>query len=589
MDNIFREVSPKQWKNDIYTIKELTKSHYLRLALACVSGLFLSSINGAIAWFVKPVLDGLFVEKNNALLMVLPIGVFFLFVFRGLFAFTNNYLMYSTGAKIVRAVRQAVYEKILRLPMSFYTQKSSGSSISKLLNDIKILEDLIAHTAKNFLVQSATVIVLAFVALYRRWDLALLSFFLAPLVVVVFDRFGTRMKKTSLNTLKLISSVTEILHETLMGIKIVKSFTMEKEMKRNNELSVAEHYRNVMREVRINEFTTVCMEIISGVGAAVILWYGTYLIISEKLSVGEFFSFVTAVLMINTPLKRLSQVNNNFQRIRSALHRVKLIFILEDEQDGKVEKTDIEGKILYKNVSFKYPESKERALSNINLEIMPGETVAIVGYSGAGKSTLTDLLLGFWKSYFGEILIDGINIKDFSLHNIRSHIGIVSQDIILFNDTARNNILFGKPDASDEDILQAAKAAYAHKFINEMPQGYDSIIGERGIKLSGGQKQRISLARALIKNPKILILDEATSLLDADSEIKIQKALESAMKERTTIIIAHRLSTVQKADRIIVMNEGNVIQQGNHSDLSRQDGVYQELYSKSTITAAADV
>ena len=586
MNNIFKEVSPKQWKNDIYTIKELTKSHYLRLALACVSGLFLSSINGAIAWFVKPVLDGLFVEKNNALLMVLPIGVFFLFVFRGLFAFTNNYLMYSTGAKIVRAVRQAVYEKILRLPMSFYTQKSSGSSISKLLNDIKILEDLIAHTAKNFLVQSATVIVLAFVALYRRWDLALLSFFLAPLVVVVFDRFGTRMKKTSLNTLKLISSVTEILHETLMGIKIVKSFTMEKEMKRNNELSVAEHYRNVMREVRINEFTTVCMEIISGVGAAVILWYGTYLIISEKLSVGEFFSFVTAVLMINTPLKRLSQVNNNFQRIRSALHRVKLIFILEDENPkGKPG----EGKILYKNVSFKYPESKERALSNINLEIMPGETVAIVGYSGAGKSTLTDLLLGFWKSYFGEILIDGINIKDFSLHNIRSHIGIVSQDIILFNDTARNNILFGKPDASDEDILQAAKAAYAHKFINEMPQGYDSIIGERGIKLSGGQKQRISLARALIKNPKILILDEATSLLDTDSEIKIQKALESSMKERTTIIIAHRLSTVQKADRIIVMNEGNVIQQGNHSDLSRQDGVYQELYSKSAITEATDV
>jgi ABC-type multidrug transport system fused ATPase/permease subunit len=247
------------------------------------------------------------------------------------------------------------------------------------------------------------------------------------------------------------------------------------------------------------------------------------------------------------------------------------------------------GKILYKNVSFKYPESKERALSNINLEIMPGETVAIVGYSGAGKSTLTDLLLGFWKSYFGEILIDGINIKDFSLHNIRSHIGIVSQDIILFNDTARNNILFGKPDASDEDILQAAKAAYAHKFINEMPQGYDSIIGERGIKLSGGQKQRISLARALIKNPKILILDEATSLLDTDSEIKIQKALESSMKERTTIIIAHRLSTVQKADRIIVMNEGNVIQQGNHSDLSRQDGVYQELYSKSAITEATDV
>ena len=586
MDNIFKEVSPKQWKNDIYTIKELTKSHYPRLALACVSGLLLSLINGAIAWFVKPVLDGLFVEKNNALLMILPVGVFFLFVLRGLFAFTNNYLMLSTGAKILRAVRHAIFEKILRLPMSFFSQKSSGSIISRVLNDMKILEDLIAHTAKNFLVQSTTVIILGFVAFYRRWDLAILSFCVVPLVVLVFYRFGKRMKKTSANTLKLISNVTEIIHETLTGIKIVKAFTMEKEMSKHNRYSVSEHYRNVMREVRISEFTTFCMEIIAGAGVAAILWYGSYLIVSEQLSIGAFFSFVTAVLMIYNPLKRLSQVNNNFQRIRSALHRIKEIFILEDEQEGKLVKEEIEGRISYKNVSFKYPELKEDVLNNVNLEILPGETVAIVGYSGAGKSTLVDLLLGFWKSYAGEILVDGINIKDFSLHNIRSHIGIVSQDIILFNDTAKNNIKFGKPDASDAEIIEAAKKAYAHEFINEMPQGYESIIGERGIKLSGGQKQRISLARAIIKNPKILVLDEATSLLDTDSETKIQRALESIKMGRTTIIIAHRLSTVQKADRIIVMDKGAIMQQGKHSDLSQQDGVYQELYQKSEIIVA---
>ncbi len=586
MDNIFKEVSPKQWKNDIYTIKELTKSHYPRLALACVSGLLLSLINGVIAWFVKPVLDGLFVEKNNALLMILPVGVFFLFVLRGLFAFTNNYLMLSTGAKILRAVRHAIFEKILRLPMSFFSQKSSGSIISRVLNDMKILEDLIAHTAKNFLVQSTTVIILGFVAFYRRWDLAILSFCVVPLVVLVFYRFGKRMKKTSANTLKLISNVTEIIHETLTGIKIVKAFTMEKEMSKHNRYSVSEHYRNVMREVRISEFTTFCMEIIAGAGVAAILWYGSYLIVSEQLSIGAFFSFVTAVLMIYNPLKRLSQVNNNFQRIRSALHRIKDVFILEDEQEGKLVKEEIEGRISYKNVSFKYPELKEDVLNNVNLEILPGETVAIVGYSGAGKSTLVDLLLGFWKSYAGEILVDGINIKDFSLHNIRSHIGIVSQDIILFNDTAKNNIKFGKPDASDAEIIEAAKKAYAHEFINEMPQGYESIIGERGIKLSGGQKQRISLARAIIKNPKILVLDEATSLLDTDSETKIQRALESIKMGRTTIIIAHRLSTVQKADRIIVMDKGAIMQQGKHSDLSQQDGVYQELYQKSEIIVA---
>jgi len=583
MENIFKEVSTKEWKNDIYTIKELTKKHYLRLALACVSGLLLSAINGAIAWFVKPVLDSLFVEKNIELLIILPIAVFFLFVLRGLFAFSNNYLMFSVGAKIVRELRQAVYEKILRLPMSFFSQKSSGSTMSKLLNDIKLLEELIAHTAKNVFVQSTTVIFLALVAFYRKWDLALLSFFVAPFIVLVFSRFGKKMKKTSTNTLKLISNVTEIVNETLLGIKVVKSFTMEKEMKKHNMLSVAEHYRNVMREVRIIELTSVSMEIIAGVGVAAILWYGSYLIIGGKISVGEFFSFITAILMINTPLKRLSQVNNNFQRLRSALHRVKQIFILEDEQDGKLEKTEIEGRISYKNVSFKYPESNKDVLKNVNFEIVRGETIAIVGHSGSGKSTLVDLLQRFWKEYRGEIFIDGINIKDFSLRNIRSHIGVVSQDIVLFNDTVKNNIEFGKPGADTEEIIGAARTAFAHEFINEMPQGYNSIVGELGIKLSGGQKQRISLARAIIKNPKILVLDEATSSLDSDSETKIQKALESIKAGRTTIIIAHRLSTVQKADRIIVMDRGNIIQQGKHDELSLQEGIYQELYMKATM------
>ena len=587
MEKIFKEVSSRQWKNDIYTIKELTKKHYLRLALTIICGLFLSSINGAIAWFVKPALDNLFVQKNHALLMILPVGVFILFTLRGLFAFSNNYLMYSIGAKIVRTVRLAAYDKILRLPMSFYAQKSSGSTISKLLNDIKIFEELIAHTAKNFLVQSTTVIILAFVALYRRWDLALLSFVVIPLIVLVFDQFGKRMKRTSANTLKLISGVTEIIHETLSGIKVVKLFTMENEMGRKNDRSVSEHYRNVMREIKINELTTVCMEIIAGAGVAIILWYGSYLIVNGELSVGAFFSFVVAVLMIYTPLKRLSQVNNNFQRIRSALHRIKEIFLIDDEQDGKLQKKEIEGRILFNDVSFKYPESKELVLNSISLEIVPGETVAIVGYSGAGKSTFVDLLLGFWNDYSGEILVDGDNIRKYSLRNIRSHIGTVSQDIVLFNDTVKNNILFGKPTAEDEEVIEAAKAAYAHDFINEMPNGYDTIIGERGIKLSGGQKQRISLARAIIKNPKILILDEATSSLDSDSEMKIQKALESIMSGRTTIIVAHRLSTIKKADRIIVLDKGKIIQEGKHGELSLQGGIYQELYNMSAIEATS--
>lgn len=585
MENIFKEISFKQWKNDIYTIFALTKSHLLRLSIAVICSLILSAINGTIAWLVKPTLDNLFVDKNKTFLILLPLGVFLLFAFRGFFAFFNNYLMNSIGAKIVKSLRQAVYEKLLRLSMFFYSQKSSGSVISRLLNDIKLLENLVPLTAKNILVQSTTVIGLAFVALYRRWDLALLSFTVIPFIIIVSGKLGKKMKSVSAHTRKLISNVTEIIQETISGIKIIKSFTMENEMNRHNNHAVSAHYRNIMREVKINEITAAFMEIIAGSGVAIILWYGSYLIVNNELSIGAFFSFVTAILMIYSPLKRLSQANNDFQKVRTALHRIKEIFLLDDEQDGKLQKSEIKGHISFNKVSFKYPESKKMILRNIQLDISPGETVAIVGHSGAGKSTMVDLLLGFWKNYSGEILIDEINIKEYSLRNIRSHIGVVSQDIILFNDSVKNNILFGKPDATDKEVFEAAKAAYAHEFIKDMPQGFDTHIGERGIKLSGGQKQRISLARTIIKNPKILILDEATSSLDADSEKKVQKALERIMPGRTTIIIAHRFSTIKKANRVIVIDRGKIIQQGRHFELSSEEGIYQELYNKSTFDA----
>ncbi|HEC98280.1 MAG TPA: ABC transporter ATP-binding protein [Nitrospirae bacterium] len=579
MKNFFRETSSKDWKNDFHTIWALTRQHLPRLIVAVLCSLVLSAINGGIAWLVKPSLDSLFVEKNRTILFLLPAGVFLLFVFKGLFAFLNNFLMSSIGAKIVKTLRQALYNKLLSLPISFFSKKSSGSIISRVLNDIGSLESLIANTARNFFVQSTTIIVLAIVALLRRWDLALLSFTIIPIVVIVADGFGKRMKKTSKKTREFISDVTKLVQETVLGIRVIKAFTMEEKMRNRNDEAVSRHYRNVMREVRIREFTAVSMEVIAGAGIAIILWYGSYLIINNKLSVGSFFSFITAILMIYTPLKRLSQVNNNFQMIRTALHRVKEIFLLEDEVAGGIDKAEIEGHIVYDNVSFHYPDSNEPALKDVNLEIQPGETIAIVGYSGAGKSTLIDLILGFWKDYTGRIMIDGTDIRDYSLKGIRSHIGVVSQDIILFDDTVKNNILFGRPDAPEAEVVEAATAAYAHDFIMDMPHGYDTYIGERGVKLSGGQKQRISLARAILKNPKILILDEATSSLDADSEAKIQKALESIMPGRTTLIIAHRLSTINKADRIIVMERGRIIQKGSHEELFSSSGVYQELYS----------
>ena len=584
MQEIFEEVSEKEWKNDFHTVWLLCRKHLFRFVVAVLCSLGVSGLNGAIAWLVKPTLNSLFVSRNERLLMLLPIGVFFIFILRGALDFCNNFLMSSIGSKIVKYLRQETYKKLLTLPMSFFAEKSSASLISRLLNDIGSLEGLIAFTTKNFFVQLSSVLFLAAVALHAQWDLALLSFTVIPLIVIVSDRLGKRMKKTAQLTRRLIADVTKIIHETLSGIRVVKSFTMEEQMRARNDKATLEHYRNVMREVRINEFTGFLLDVTAGLGVALILWYGSYLILRRNLSVGEFFSFIVAVLMIYTPLKRLSQVNNNFQMIRAALQRIKEISLLGGEVGGDVEKPTVEGHILCRNVTFSYPASPEPVLKDISFEIRPGETLAIVGYSGAGKSTLADLLLGYWPGFTGEILLDGIDLRRFSLSNLRSHIGVVSQDTFLFDDTVANNILFGKPDASREEIIRAADAAYAHDFIMDMPEGYESRIGERGIKLSGGQKQRISLARAIIKNPRILILDEATSSLDSDSEYKIQKALEEFLRGRTTVVIAHRLSTIKRASKVLVMNRGMIVEQGTHDELFKSRGFYQELYNMQLAT-----
>lgn len=566
------------WRDDVSILWQLSKPYMWRLIAALLCGLVLSGINGAIAWATKPVLDSIFVKKSAGFLILLPFGVIILFLMRGVFTYSTNYLMGSIGAKIVRSLRQGIYDKLLTLPISFYNKTSSGSVVSKVLNDIEVLNQTVAFTVKDFFVQSGTVIVLAVVAILRRWDLALLSFIVIPLIVYSIGKLGTRMKRTSMNTRKLISKVTTILHESLQGIKIIKAFTMEKEMTHRQENALAEHYRNVMRETRINEFSSLLAEVFGGIGVAIILFYGGHLVISEEITAGAFFSFVVAILMIYTPLKRLSRVHNNFQQARAVIERIREIVLVEPERHGGIKK-EIKGQIVFDNVSFRYPSAEDYALKGINFEIRRGELIALVGYSGAGKSTLADLVAGFWYPAEGDVLIDGVNIKDLSLESLRKGLGVVTQDIVLFDDTIRANILFGRPTATDAEVIEAAKAAFAHEFIMELPEGYEAKIGERGARLSGGQKQRIAIARAILRNSAILILDEATSSLDVESEQKVQKALEGLMVGRTTIVIAHRLSTVKKATRIVVINRGRIIQQGSHEDLLLQSGLYQELYN----------
>jgi subfamily B ATP-binding cassette protein MsbA len=578
ISEVLKKKSSNDWQDDISILWQLSKPHMWRLIAALLCGLILSGLNGAIAWAIKPALDSIFVEKSAGFLILLPFGIIILFLMRGVFTYLTNYLMSSIGAKIVRLLRQGIYDKLLTLPISFYNKTSSGSVVSKVLNDVGMLNNTVAHTVKDFFVEGGTVIVLAIVAISRRWDLALLSFIVIPLIIYSIGKLGKRMKRTSMNTRKLISKVTTILHESLQGIKIIKAFTMEKEMTHRQEKALAEHYRNVMREARINEVSSLIAEIFGGIGVAIILFYGGHLVISEEISAGAFFSFVVAILMIYTPLKRLSRVHNNFQQASAVIERIREIVLVEPERHGGIEK-EIKGQIVFDNVSFRYPSAEDYALKGINFEIRRGELIALVGYSGAGKSTLADLVAGFWYPAEGDVLIDGVNIKDLSLESLRKGLGVVTQDIVLFDDTIRANILFGRPTATDAEVIEAAKAAFAHEFIMELPEGYEAKIGERGARLSGGQKQRIAIARAILRNSAILILDEATSSLDVESEQKVQKALEGLMVGRTTIVIAHRLSTVKKATRIVVINRGRIIQQGSHEDLLLQSGLYQELYN----------
>jgi ATP-binding cassette, subfamily B, bacterial MsbA len=578
LDNIFRNYKGRGWKDDLTIFWKLSLPYIPRLIAAMACSFVLSGIDGAIAWGTKMAVDDVLIMKNVEYLYLLPAAVVMLFILKGIFTFCNNYLMSSIGAKIVRTIRQQLYEKVISLPISFHSQTSSGVVISKMLNDVPVLQGTVGFTIKDFIVEIGTVIALAGVAVYRKWDLALISFIVVPLMVYSINHLGKKMKKTGMVTRELIARITTIFNETVQGVKIIKAFTMEGAMMKRSEQAQAEYYRNSMRSTRINEGASLIGEILAGIGIAVIMFYGFNLIVTGEMTAGDFASFIAAIFLMYTPLKRLSKVHNNFQQGRNVLERIGDVMNVQPEKMTG-EEIDVKGDIVFDKVSFRYPSSTCNALQNVNLSIKHGNIVALVGYSGAGKSTLVDLAAGFWYPTEGTIYIDGMDITTLSLHSLRSHIGTVTQDVMLFDDTVMENIRFGRPGATDEDVIEAAKAAFAHDFIMDMPKGYLTMIGERGVRVSGGQKQRITIARAIIRNPSILILDEATSSLDTESEHQVQKALERLMQGRTTIVIAHRLSTIQNASRIVVMSGGSIIQEGSHEELLAKGGLYQELYN----------
>ncbi|MDO8281385.1 MAG: ABC transporter transmembrane domain-containing protein [Thermodesulfovibrionia bacterium] len=552
------------------------KPYWWIILVATVFSLCVSGITGAMAWYIKPLVDGIKTDKN--VLKIYPFLYIFFIFSKGVFSFAHSLLMRIVGIKIVRDVRVELFNKLIQLPMSFFVKKPSGELISRVINDSGALEGVLGYSIKDIVVEGVTFIFLMVIALVRRWDLTLMALIVLPFSFYIIDKFGKKMKKISHKIQEEISELLTRLTESITGIKMIKAFMREKFHEDKFNDANSGYYRISIKAARTTEYSKLLHEIIMGIGLTGIMFYGFYLVYYEKMTFGDFFSVFTAIGLMMTPIKRIGAANNNLQSARAAAERIFYMLDQAPEKDGTINIPAIKNDLVFHNVSFVYPGTKKKVLSGIDFHVKKGELIAIVGKSGAGKTTLADMLPRFYRPTEGSITIDGVDINDATFRSLRENIAIVSQDIILFNETLKDNIKMGKLDASDEEVVEAAKAAYAHDFIMDMPEGYDTVIGERGVRLSGGQKQRISIARALLKNPPILVLDEATSSLDTTSEMIVQKALDNLMTNRTTFVIAHRLSTVRKADRIIVIDQAKIAESGTHEELLEKGGMYKSLY-----------
>jgi subfamily B ATP-binding cassette protein MsbA len=546
-----------------------------------VGMIIVAGFNAAQAYMVKPLLDEIFVNKDAHLLNILPLALLAVFLIKGVFYFIYSYILEWVGQCVIRDLRNSIYTHLNRLSLSFFHHNPTGELISRIINDVTLLQGAVSHALIRILRDFVSVIGLLGVIFYMDWRLALTSLVFLPLAAAPIIIFGKKFRRVSTSYQKSVGEATNILHETIGGARIVKAFCMEKQEEKRFADQIQHLFETLMTETKYRCLSHPMIEFLGGVAIALIIWFGGTQVLKGTSTVGAFMAFLTALIMLYEPVKGVSKINSTIQSGLAAATRIFALLDIDAEivdKEGAYELPSFTRSIELDNVCFSY-EVNEPVLENVNLQVSCGEVLAIVGPSGGGKTTLANLLPRFHDVSSGAVRIDGVDIREVTLHSLRRQMALVTQQTILFNETIRANISYGSMDCTEEDISKAADAAFALDFIKQLPKGFDTIIGESGARLSGGQRQRISIARAILKNAPILILDEATSALDTESERKVQKALENLMQNRTTIVIAHRLSTIKNADRIIVMQEGRLVEEGTHSQLLQAEGVYYELHN----------
>ena len=557
------------------------KPYTRRLALAVVCMIMAAGANLYLPWIIKDMIDDVLMSKDMVMLNLIAAGILVVMFTRGVFYYGQSYLVSYVGQRVIIDVRSVLFRKFQRMPLSYYDKQQTGTVMSYITNDVAVMQSAIVDNLIELVTEGSILIGSLAMMIYLDWKLSLLTLMTIPLVGFAMKIFGRKLKRSSTVIQERVAEITSLLQESISAIRVVKSFVRESyEIKRFEE----QNWRNfqaAMKNVKLSSLLTPTVEFLAAIAVTFIVWFGGYEVVNEVITAGELVAFLTYAVNLANPVKRLSRVYAAIQKAMAAAERVFDIMDLDEkitDVPGAKPLPPIKGKVEFKDITFSYKEGQP-ALQHISLKAEPGQMIALVGPSGSGKSTIANLIPRFYDVDSGVITIDDHDIRQVTADSLREQIGLVPQETMLFSTSVMENIRYGRLEATDEEVIEAAKAANAEEFIKELPEGYDTKLGERGLNLSGGQRQRLAIARAILKNPRVLILDEATSALDTESEKIVQDALDNLMVGRTSFVIAHRLSTIFNADQIFVVENGHLREHGTHEELLAAGGLYSNLYN----------